>query len=98
MKKNKTVLVSRGFDPLHTGHIRMFQEAKELGIEAEFNGNGVKEYAKVNFADSKIAPAVILGQRIFDQSDRYYRPAEVDKLLGDPTLANKELDWEPKNT
>jgi GDPmannose 4,6-dehydratase len=71
--------------------------AQEMGIEVEFRGSGADEHAvvsRISTADAKIAPGHVL-VRIHPQ---YYRPAEVEQLLGDATFARKKLGWTPKTS
>jgi len=77
--------------------IRM--SAKEAGIELEFSGTGVDEIATVSaVTDSTKAPAVKLGDVIVKVDPRYFRPAEVETLLGDPAKAKAKLGWVPEIT
>ncbi len=71
--------------------------AAELGIEIEWRGNGVDEtgiVAKVGNPEFKLTP----GQRIVAVDPSYFRPTEVDTLLGDPTKAREKLGWVPTTT
>jgi GDPmannose 4,6-dehydratase len=72
--------------------------AKEAGIELEFSGEGVDEIATVSAVDQAIAPAVSIGDVIVKVDPRYFRPAEVETLLGDPTKAREKLGWVPEIT
>ncbi len=72
--------------------------AAELGIELAFIGEGVDEVAKVTAVTSDSAPAVKPGDIIMRIDPRYFRPAEVETLLGDPTKANERLGWLPEIT
>ena len=72
--------------------------AKELGIELEFSGTGVDEIATVASVTSDMAPAVKVGDVVMRIDPRYFRPAEVDTLLGDPTMAREKLGWVPEIT
>lgn len=72
--------------------------ASELGIQLKFKGDGLKEEGIVTSVSGKNAPAVNPGDVIVRVDPRYFRPAEVDTLLGDPTLAKEVLGWEPKTT
>lgn len=69
-----------------------------LGIHIEFNGSGVDEVGTVTGVSGKLAPNVTIGQEIVKIDPRYFRPAEVETLLGDPTKAKAELGWQPKIT
>ncbi len=70
--------------------------AKELGISLVFRGQGVDEYAVVEAVSGERAPAVKPGDVIVKVDPRYFRPAEVETLLGDPSKAKKELGWVPE--
>ena len=72
--------------------------AREAGIELEFSGEGVDESAKVTAVDSVKAPAVSVGDEIVKVDPRYFRPAEVETLLGDPSKAKEKLGWVPEIT
>ena len=67
----------------------------ELGMEIEFNGKDEKEYGIVKNLTNKnvnIKP----GTRVIEVDPRYFRPTEVELLLGDPSKAKQKLGWEPK--
>ena len=72
--------------------------ARELGIELEFGGSDVDETATVKSVDNNIAPRVKVGDVVMRIDPRYFRPAEVDTLLGDPTKAKEKLGWVPEIT
>lgn len=72
--------------------------AKELGITLKFEGEGEGEFAVVESITSDKAPAVSVGDRIVAVDPRYFRPAEVETLLGDPSKAKEKLGWEPEIT
>ena len=72
--------------------------ARELGVELEFSGHGVDEIGTVARVTSDMAPAVKEGDVILRIDPRYFRPAEVETLLGDPTRARERLGWEPQIT
>jgi len=72
--------------------------AKEAGIGVEFSGEGVDEIATITSVDSSKAPALSVGQVIVRVDPRYFRPAEVETLLGDPTKAKEKLGWVPEIT
>ena len=66
-----------------------------IGITIEFKGTGTNEVGiATNVKDSNCQ--IKEGQEIIRIDERYYRPAEVETLLGDPSLAKKELNWQPK--
>lgn len=73
--------------------VREFVEraAQELGIELEWRGTGEQEYAVVTRSPSDSKART--GQRIVAVDPRYYRPAEVDTLLGDASKARAKLGW-----
>lgn len=72
--------------------------AQELGITLKFEGEGADEYAIVTEVKSDKAPAVSVGDKIVEVDPRYFRPAEVETLLGDPSKAKEKLGWEPEIT
>ena len=72
--------------------------ARELGLELAFSGTGVDEIATVAAITSNKAPALRVGDVIMRIDPRYFRPAEVETLLGDPSKAKAKLGWEPKIT
>ncbi len=73
--------------------------AKEAGIGVEFRGEGLDEVAIVAaIHNADLAPAVQVGDVIVRVDPRYFRPAEVETLLGDPTKAREKLGWEPEIT
>jgi len=68
----------------------------EAGIEIEFNGEGLNEKGKVvscRNSEHMIAP----GSVVVQVDPAYFRPTEVDLLLGDPTKANTKLGWQPEH-
>jgi len=72
--------------------------AKEAGITLEFSGEGVDEIATVTAIEGDNAPGVNIGDVIVKVDPRYFRPAEVETLLGDPTKAKQKLGWVPEIT
>jgi GDPmannose 4,6-dehydratase len=72
--------------------------AEELGITLTFEGDGVDEIAKVASVQGNKAPAVKPGDVILRIDPRYFRPSEVETLLGDPTKAKEKLGWVPEIT
>ncbi|MET1254658.1 GDP-mannose 4,6-dehydratase [Aliikangiella maris] len=70
--------------------------AKKLGIELVFEGNGIDEVARVVTVDLTTDIQIKPGDIILKIDPRYYRPAEVETLLGDPDKAKKLLNWQPK--
>ncbi|KQM14728.1 GDP-mannose 4,6-dehydratase [Novosphingobium sp. Leaf2] len=69
--------------------------AKELGVTLEFTGTGVDEIATVTAIEGTLAPALAVGDVVMRIDPRYFRPAEVETLLGDPSKAKELLGWEP---
>ena len=80
--------------------VRQFVEfaAKELGITLRFEGTGVDEKGYVAAVTGDNAPGVKVGDLIVAVDPRYFRPAEVETLLGDPTKAKEKLGWVPETT
>jgi GDPmannose 4,6-dehydratase len=73
--------------------------AIEAGIELEFSGQAVEEIATVaRVLDKHKAPGVTEGDVIVKVDPRYFRPAEVETLLGDPSKAKSKLGWEVEIT
>lgn len=72
--------------------------AQELGIKLRFEGDGVDEVAVVDGIEGGNAPALTPGQVIVRVDPRYFRPTEVETLLGDPTKARTKLGWTPEIT
>lgn len=72
--------------------------ALEAGIELAFSGEGVNEIATVAAVTGDNAPGVAVGDVIVRVDPRYFRPAEVETLLGDPTKAKSKLGWVPEIT
>jgi GDPmannose 4,6-dehydratase len=80
--------------------VRKFIEwtCKELGIEIEFSGEGIEEEGIVKSIHGEDSPALNVGDVIIKVDPRYYRPTEVETLLGDPTNAKNKLGWVPEIT
>jgi len=72
--------------------------AVEAGITVEFSGEGVDEIATVVAVEGDNAPGVKVGDVIVKVDPRYFRPAEVETLLGDPSKAKEKLGWVPEIT
>jgi len=70
--------------------------ANYLGISIRFDGEGVDEVAVVEAITGDDAPAVSVGDVIMRIDPRYFRPAEVETLLGDPLKAKERLGWVPE--
>lgn len=71
---------------------------EDLGVSLEFSGEGVDEIATVTAIGGEKAPALAVGDVVMRIDPAYFRPAEVETLLGDPTKAKEVLGWEPKIT
>jgi GDPmannose 4,6-dehydratase len=80
--------------------VRYFVElaARELGIELAWQGEGVNERGVIASVIGDKAPGVVIGQPIVAVDPQYFRPTEVDTLLGDPGKARDRLGWEPRTT
>lgn len=80
--------------------VRQFVEwsAEELGITLRWEGEGVDEQGIIEKISGDQAPALTVGDIIVRVDPRYFRPAEVETLLGDPTKANEKLGWTPEIT
>jgi len=75
--------------------------AGELGVTIAFEGEGIEEVGKVAAIDADKADpemALSVGDVIIAVDEKYYRPAEVEALLGDPSYAKNKLGWEPATT
>ena len=76
----------------------MMWSASALGIDLEFSGSGVNEIGRVARLKGDKAPNIKLGDTIVKIDTNYFRPTEVETLLGDPTKAKTALGWEPTIT
>jgi GDPmannose 4,6-dehydratase len=74
------------------------RSAAQLGVELRFEGQGVDERGIVQSIVGDKAPALAVGQVLVKIDPRYFRPAEVQTLLGDPTKAKEKLGWVPEVT
>ena len=76
--------------------VRQFVEksANELGIEIQFKGKGIEEKGIVKSIHGDSCPGIKKGDTIVEVDERYFRPAEVETLLGDPSKAKNKLGWE----
>ncbi|MHA3914313.1 GDP-mannose 4,6-dehydratase [Halovulum sp. GXIMD14793] len=72
--------------------------AAEVGLSLEFTGTDVDEVATVSGITGDMAPAVNIGDVILRIDPRYFRPAEVETLLGDASKAKSKLGWQPQIT
>ena len=67
----------------------------EIGVELAFEGEGADEFARV-VACNMPEYQVPLGQVVCRVDKAYFRPTEVELLIGDPTKCKEKLGWEPK--
>lgn len=72
--------------------------AKEVGITLRFEGKDVEERGIVSEVTSEHVPGVKIGDVIVKIDPRYFRPTEVETLLGDPSKAKEKLGWVPEIT
>ena len=77
--------------------VRQFIEwaAEDLGVKLTFEGVGLDEVAIVESIEGDDAPSLKVGDIVCRIDPKYYRPAEVETLLGDPSKAKSVLGWEP---
>lgn len=68
----------------------------ELGVEVEFKGKDSNEKGYIKSFDESKGWKIKTGQEIVSIDPRYFRPTEVDLLIGDPTKARTKLGWETK--
>jgi len=80
--------------------VRQFitKTANELGVTLAFTGEGVNEVATVAKIEGSDAPGLTVGQVVVRVDPRYFRPTEVETLLGDPSKAKADLGWVPEIT
>ena len=74
------------------------KSAAQLGIELKFEGHGVEELAMVTGINGDNAPGLKVGDVIVKIDPHYFRPTEVETLLGDPSKAKQKLGWVPEIT
>src|SRR3546814_13869295 len=72
--------------------------AEELGVTLRFEGQGVDEKGVVERVEGDKAPGLKPGDIVVSVDPRYFRPAEVETLLGDPSKAKRERGWVPEVT
>jgi GDPmannose 4,6-dehydratase len=70
--------------------------AANLGLGIGWKGSGIDEVGIVTSVKGDLAPALEPGRQIIDINPRYFRPTEVETLLGDPGKAARALGWEPR--
>lgn len=68
----------------------------EIGVKLEFSGEGKGEAGTVVSVEGEYAGNVNIGDVVVKVDERYFRPTEVDLLIGDPTKAREKLAWKPK--
>jgi GDPmannose 4,6-dehydratase len=80
-----------------TSSVRNFIELafKNVGVELEFKGKGINEKGTISKTSNKNYKFKI-GQVVVSVDPKYFRPSEVDILVGDASKAKRELNWEPK--
>ena len=74
---------------------------KEVGIELEWRGDGVNEHGIVKRISPELSilnSQLSIGQTLVEVDPKYFRPAEVDQLLGNPAKAKAKLGWNPQKT
>lgn len=74
------------------------RSAKRLGVTLRFEGKGVSEIGFVQAIEGNDAPGLKVGDVIVRIDPRYFRPSEVETLLGDSTKAREKLGWTPEIT
>jgi GDPmannose 4,6-dehydratase len=74
----------------------VLETAAVLGIQLQFSGVGQAEIATVIAVDPLKTPALAVGAVVVRVDSRYFRPAEVDTLLGDASKAREKLGWQPQ--
>ena len=74
------------------------KSAHQLGITLEFQGKAEQEKAIVKSISGDKAPALKVGDVVMQIDPHYYRPSEVETLLGDPSKAKQKLGWVPEIT
>ena len=82
----------------HTVRDFVRMAARELGITLRFSGQGIQEQGIVESIEGDKAPALQPGDTIIAVDPRYFRPTEVETLLGDPIKAKERLGWVPEIT
>jgi GDPmannose 4,6-dehydratase len=74
------------------------KSAAQLGVTLQFEGQGIDEKAVVSAISGENAPALKVGDVIVKIDPHYFRPTEVETLLGDPSKAKQKLGWVPEIT
>ena len=94
-EKPEDFVIATGITTTVRDFIRM--AFNEVGIEVEFSGEGVNEVAKIKACNNP-AYQVEIGKEVVAVDPRYFRPTEVETLLGDPAKAKLKLGWTPEIT
>ena len=68
----------------------------EAGMELEFKGEGIEEKAYITSVKGDIKATI--GQEVLAIDPKYFRPTEVELLIGNPKKANEKLGWKPRYT
>ncbi|RXP45923.1 GDP-mannose 4,6-dehydratase [Lutibacter sp. HS1-25] len=92
-EKPEDWVIATGVTTTVRDFVRMAFE--EVGIELEFKGEGVDEKAYVKVCNN-VDYQVEIGKEVLSVDPSYFRPTEVDLLIGDPTKAKEQLGWVPE--
>jgi GDPmannose 4,6-dehydratase len=92
-EKPEDYVIATGITTTVRDFVRM--AFREVGVELEFRGEGVNEKGYVVAASNPDFP-VTIGKEVVSIDPKYFRPTEVDLLIGDPTKAMTKLGWKPK--
>ncbi len=92
-EKPEDFVIATGITTTVRDFIRM--AFSEVGIEVEFSGKGVNEVAKIAKCNNPLYQ-VAIGTEVVAVDPRYFRPTEVELLIGDPTKAKEKLGWKLK--
>ncbi len=92
-EKPEDFVIATGITTTVRDFIRM--AFNEVGIEVEFSGEGVNEVAKIKACHNP-AYQLEIGKEVVAVDPRYFRPTEVELLIGDPTKAKEKLGWKLK--
>ena len=94
-----TQLMVQGFNCALYDRNKRFKDGDiSLVPTSAFSGEGIEEIATVTAVDPANAPSVSIGDVVVKVDPRYFRPAEVETLLGDPSKAKEKLGWVPEIT
>ena len=91
--KPKDYVISSGVECSVRDFVKL--ACQKLGIEIEFKNSGLEEVGFIKSL-SNYTNNLKVGQEIIKVSEKYFRPSEVDRLLGDASLAKEQLNWTPK--